>query len=67
MATTKIYSHVQVRGSIPVFWEQTGVTNVNVTQPLSVSGEAMLRHYGSLQQDYLGGPIAVLNLIGTSK
>ena len=49
MATTKIYSHVQVRGSIPVFWEQTGVTNVNITQPQSVSGEAMLRHYGGLQ------------------
>ena len=27
----------------------------------------MLRHYAGLQQDYLGGPIATINLIGTSK
>lgn len=28
--TTKIYSYVQLRGSIPCFWEQTGLTTVNI-------------------------------------
>jgi hypothetical protein len=48
LATTKVYSHVQVRGSIPVFWEQTGLTTVNITQPNSDAGEAMVKHFASL-------------------
>ena len=67
LATTKVYSLVQVRGSIPVFWEQTGLTTVNITQPDSVAGEAMLKHYAGLQEDYLGGPVVALNLIGRNK
>ena len=67
LATTKVYSHVQVRGSIPIFWEQTGLTSVNVTKTDEVSAIAMLKHYTSLQKDYLGGPIAVVNLIRSHK
>ena len=48
LATTKVYSHVHVRGSIPIFWEQTGLTSVNITQPDDASGTAMLKHYSGL-------------------
>ena len=67
LATTKVYSHVQVRGSIPIFWDQTGLTTVVITQPDSVTGTSLLKHYSGLQEDYMGGSVVILNLIARNK
>ena len=66
LATTKVYSYVQVRGSIPIFWDQSGVATVTVNPHQDLSEQAMLRHYQSLKEDY-DGKIVTLNLIGESR
>ncbi|UZJ55421.1 hypothetical protein CBS101457_004741 [Exobasidium rhododendri] len=60
-------SYVQVRGSVPVFWEQQGLQTFNakiqVTRPRLASQSAFDRHFADLLQHY--SAIYAVNLLGT--
>ncbi len=73
--TTKYFSFVQVRGSVPTFWEQPGLTQINLTRDVQPSLAAFGRHFKDLQSDYInkkngekiGGHVFCLNLLQPSK
>ena len=45
LGTTTVYSHIQIRGSLPFFWNQAGLTTVSLSQPAEVSLSSMQKHY----------------------
>lgn len=65
----KIFSHVQIRGSIPLFWNQIVNTKYkpdlklfsNTSEEKSVTLRAVSRHFNELQSIY--GPVIVWNLV----
>lgn len=61
-------SFVQIRGSVPLFWEQPGI-NVGShkvkLKPVEVSMPAFERHYSRLGQEY--GNITTVNLLGSKE
>ena len=61
------YSHVQLRGSVPLFWEQAGMqalgTKIQITRPLVASQPAFDRHFADLCERY--ERVHALNLLGT--
>uniref|UniRef100_A0A915D7D6 phosphoinositide 5-phosphatase n=1 Tax=Ditylenchus dipsaci TaxID=166011 RepID=A0A915D7D6_9BILA len=61
-------SFVQIRGSVPLFWEQPGI-NVGShkvkLKPFEVSMPALERHYAHLKQYY--GNVATVNLLGSKE
>ncbi|BFZ55671.1 Inositol-1,4,5-trisphosphate 5-phosphatase 1 [Savitreella phatthalungensis] len=63
-------SFCQVRGSVPLFWEQTsggllGGHKVEVTRSPTATQAAFERHFASLLEKY-GGEVHVVNLLGTA-
>lgn len=60
-------SYCQVRGSVPLFWEQQGLQTFNakiqVTRPLVASQPAFDRHFNDLLQHY--DAVHSVNLLGT--
>jgi hypothetical protein len=68
-----VYSHVQIRGSIPLFWEQQTaslasplsftIPRVAITRPAIACQPAFDRHFDSLVEDY--GKIEIVTLLGT--
>ena len=68
--TCRITSHVQVRGSIPVFWTQeTSATNPKppiIVQRQDPTFEAATRHFSDLFERY-GEPIVVLDLVRSAE
>lgn len=62
-----VLSFVQVRGSVPVFWEQQGLQALNariqVTRSQAASQPAFNRHMEHLLEEY--GPVFALDLLGT--
>ncbi|KAI6182586.1 Phosphoinositide 5-phosphatase [Aphelenchoides bicaudatus] len=61
-------SFVQIRGSVPLFWEQPGfqVGSHKVRlKPVEVSMPAFERHYSRLRQTY--GNISTVNLLGSKE
>ncbi|KDN53180.1 DNase I-like protein [Tilletiaria anomala UBC 951] len=61
------YSHVQLRGSVPLFWEQAGMqainTKIQITRPQVASQLAFDRHFAELISHY--SHVHALNLLGT--
>ncbi|KAF9076927.1 inositol polyphosphate phosphatase [Rhodocollybia butyracea] len=61
-------SYVQVRGSVPLFWEQQGLQTfghrIQITRP-HASQPAFERHFASLTEEY--GPSHAINLLGTKE
>ncbi|RDB20113.1 Inositol-1,4,5-trisphosphate 5-phosphatase 1 [Hypsizygus marmoreus] len=61
-------SYVQVRGSVPLFWEQQGLQTfgqrIQITRP-HASQPAFERHFAQLMEEY--GAIHVINLLGTKE
>ncbi|KAJ3775474.1 inositol polyphosphate phosphatase [Lentinula raphanica] len=61
-------SYVQVRGSVPVFWEQQGLQTfgqrIQITRP-HASQPAFERHFAQLTEEY--GPTHAINLLGTKE
>ena len=70
VAAGRITSHVQVRGSIPVFWTQeTSATNLSLyccTTRGSITFEAATRHFCDLFERY-AEPIVVLDLVRSAE
>jgi hypothetical protein len=55
-------SHVQLGGTVPIFWEQFGVKeDVHVTRPADVTRAPFKLHMEDLVQSY--GSVFVLNLL----
>ncbi|KAL7415255.1 Endonuclease/exonuclease/phosphatase [Mrakia frigida] len=59
-------SWVQVRGSVPVFWEQQGIQafgqKIQITRPAQASQPAFDKHFEELLSIY--GPVHAVNLLG---
>jgi hypothetical protein len=62
---TTIKSYVQVRGSMPFFWDQKGVKTVLINRNLDTTMFAFKKHFADLRKDYNDGQILVINLITT--
>ena len=45
LGTTNVYSHIQIRGSMPFFWQQQGLTSITMSQPAEVSVASMQKHF----------------------
>ncbi|KAI0677390.1 DNase I-like protein [Trametes maxima] len=62
------YSYVQVRGSVPLFWEQQGLQTfgqrIQITRP-QASQPAFDRHFAALVEEY--GAVHAINLLGTKE
>ena len=64
------FSYVQIRGSVPVFWEQTagllpGQQKITVTRSCEGTQPAFDKHFGELEQNY--GAVHVVNLLSETK
>lgn len=64
------FSYAQIRGSVPVFWEQTpgllpGQQKIQVTRSPEATQPAFDRHFERLEVNY--GTVHVLNLLSESK
>ncbi|KAJ7180325.1 inositol polyphosphate phosphatase [Mycena crocata] len=61
-------SYVQVRGSVPLFWEQQGLQTfghrIQITRP-TTSQPAFDRHFAQLAEEY--GSVHAINLLGTKE
>ncbi|KAL4993671.1 SacI homology domain-containing protein [Aspergillus recurvatus] len=64
------FSYVQVRGSVPIFWEQAtgflpGQQKIEVTRSVEATQHAFDKHIQSLELEY--GAVHVVNLLSESK
>ncbi|XHG05215.1 hypothetical protein AWENTII_008459 [Aspergillus wentii] len=64
------FSYVQVRGSVPIFWEQTagflpGQQKIEVTRSTEATQHAFNRHFEFLELEY--GAVHVVNLLSEFK
>lgn len=60
------FSYVQIRGSVPVFWEETGLPfglKITITRPIESSLPAFLRHFESLIDNY--SSLHIVNLLSS--
>ncbi|KAK3942740.1 SacI homology domain-containing protein [Diplogelasinospora grovesii] len=65
-----VFSYAQVRGSVPVFWEQQaglipGQQKITITRSADGTQPAFDKHFGDLEQAY--GAVHVVNLLSASK
>lgn len=64
-----VASYIQIRGSVPLFWEQTGVQvgqhKVKMSRGAAASEAAFNRHINLLKERY--GHQTIVNLLGTSQ
>jgi hypothetical protein len=59
-------SHVQIRGSVPLFWEQRGLTaKTKITRSPDLTNPAFVKHFEDLNTNY--GKILAVNLMARSK
>ena len=64
------FSYAQIRGSIPIFWEQAtgllpGQQRIQITRSPEATQPAFDKHFESLEADY--GTVHILNLLSESK
>ena len=66
MTDSHVSSHVQVRGSVPLFWEQPGVNvgshKVKMSRGADLTTPAFERHFRNLIRDYKD--VLIVNLLG---
>jgi synaptojanin len=65
-----VFSYAQVRGSVPVFWEQAagllpGHQKITITRSLDGAQPAFNKHFEDLEQSY--GAVHVVNLLSRAK
>ncbi|RJE23278.1 hypothetical protein PHISCL_04393 [Aspergillus sclerotialis] len=66
----RIYSYTQIRGSVPIFWEQApgflpGQQRIEVTRSIDAAQHAFSKHFEVLQSRY--GSVHVVNLLSEEK
>ncbi|KAF8607527.1 inositol polyphosphate phosphatase [Ceratobasidium sp. AG-I] len=63
------WSYVQIRGSVPLFWEQQGLQigaqRIQITRPKAASQPAFERHFAQLIEEY--EKVHAINLLGTKE
>jgi hypothetical protein len=64
------FSYAQIRGSVPVFWEQVpgllpGQQKITLTRSAEGTQPAFDKHFGELEQNY--GAVHVVNLLNADK
>ncbi|RIB17656.1 Endonuclease/exonuclease/phosphatase [Gigaspora rosea] len=63
------FSYIQIRGSVPVFWEQPGLQvmshKIQISRGPAATQPAVERHFNELQSRY--GDVQILNLLGTKE
>ncbi|TAQ88403.1 hypothetical protein B7494_g3278 [Chlorociboria aeruginascens] len=64
------FSYVQIRGSVPVFWEQAaglipGQQKITITRSAEGTQPAFDKHFGEIEQNY--GAVHVVNLLSETK
>ena len=70
LATTEwVFSYTQIRGSVPIFWEQSGLqlpgsSKITITRSAEASQPAFDLHFSHLLQKY--GAVHVVNLLSRS-
>ncbi|KAH8871194.1 Synaptojanin-1 [Schistosoma japonicum] len=61
-----VTSYIQVRGTVPLFWEQPGLQvgshKISLSRPLEISVSAFERHFLNLISQY--GSVGIVNLLG---
>lgn len=64
-----VFSYTQIRGSIPLFWEQDGTTLMNpkvvITRGFDASQPVFEKHFAHLNGKY--GPVHIVNLLSQLK
>lgn len=61
-----VFSYVQARGSVPLFWEQVGLSaSVNVTRSYEINEEAFKRHLSNVSVGY--HRVLLVNLLSKKK
>ncbi|KAH8675997.1 SacI homology domain-containing protein [Xylariales sp. PMI_506] len=65
-----LFSYAQVRGSVPVFWEQSaglipGQQKITITRSADGTQPAFNKHFEELEQSY--GAVHIVNLLSASK
>ncbi|EAR95552.1 endonuclease/exonuclease/phosphatase family protein (macronuclear) [Tetrahymena thermophila SB210] len=46
-------SHLQIRGSVPIFWKQTGITaNTQITRTFEFTNGSFLKHFEDVKKNY---------------
>lgn len=64
------FSYAQIRGSVPIFWEQAaglipGQQKISITRSAEGAQPAFDKHFGELEQNY--GAVHVVNLLSETK
>ncbi|KAH8129597.1 hypothetical protein ACSS6W_006531 [Trichoderma asperelloides] len=65
-----LFSYAQIRGSVPVFWEQAadllpGRQKITITRPPDATQPTFNKHFEDLEQSY--GAVHVINLLSATK
>lgn len=61
-----IFSHIQIRGSVPLFWEQTGISaQVSLTRSQEMNMIGMVKHAKVLIEKFHS--VSMINLLAYSK
>ncbi|CAG8622154.1 10250_t:CDS:2, partial [Dentiscutata heterogama] len=63
------FSYIQIRGSVPVFWEQQGLQvmshKIQISRGPAATQPAVERHFNELQSRY--GDVHIINLLGVKE
>ncbi|BGP13847.1 Inositol-1,4,5-trisphosphate 5-phosphatase 1 [Rhodosporidiobolus nylandii] len=64
-----VFSYVQTRGSVPLFWEEGGgqpfAPKITITRPIEASLPAFTKHFEDMLENYSG--VHVINLLGAKE
>lgn len=67
MGNLKVVSHIQIRGSVPCYWQQGGAVSPPILScPLKSSNDVFLKHMNNLQNWY-EGKVSIFNLLSESR
>lgn len=65
ISETNVFSFVQVRGSMPFYWDQKGLKTVNISRPIEATMPVFKKHFNDMRADYNDGQVFALNLVTT--
>ncbi|OMJ70418.1 hypothetical protein SteCoe_31601 [Stentor coeruleus] len=61
-----VFSYIQIRGSVPLFWEQIGITaQINVTRSQEMNAIGLKKHAEQMLNKF--GRVTMINLLSNSK
>ena len=64
----KVYSQIQIRGSVPFYWDQKNVgRDVNFSQSDDINQSVMFKHFQMLRDQFHFKEVLVLNMLSKKK